>query len=133
MLPPAVQSQVAAAFRELSKPEFAAALPSFRDAMAAHDDRPRRERDACSNIFDALESVAKAVFHMPTATFGNVLVEARRQQSMSPETIAVLQKLYDMTNKHFRHGMTTPFTLKAAEVDFVLATCLGGILLFVRL
>jgi hypothetical protein len=133
VLPPAVQGQVEAAFRELSQPGFAAALPSFRDAMAAYDDRPRRERDMCSSIFDALESVAKAVFQMPTATFGNVLTEVRKQQAMSAETIAVLQKLYDMANSHFRHGMTTPFTLKPAEVDFVLVSCVGGILLFVRL
>jgi hypothetical protein len=133
VLPPAVQGQVETAFRELSQPDFAAAVPSFRDAMAAYDDRPRRERDTCSNIFDALESVAKAVFQMPGATFGNVLGEARKQQSIAVETIAVLQKLYDMANGHFRHGMTTPFTLKPAEVDFVLVTCMSGILLFVRL
>lgn len=133
VLPATVQGQVETAFHELSQPRFAAALPSFRDAMAAYDDRPRRERDACSNIFDALESVSKEIFGMPTATFGNVLVEARKRQSMSAETIAVLQKLYDMANGHFRHGMTTPFTLKPAEVDFVLVTCMAGILLFVRL
>ena len=70
---------------------------------------------------------------MPTATFGNVLVEARKRQSMASETIAMLQKLYDMANNHFRHGMTTPFTLKPPEVDFVLVSCVAGILLFVRL
>jgi len=133
VLPLAAQGQVEAAFRELSQPGFAAALPSFRDAMAAYDDRPRRERDTCSNIFDALESVAKEVFEMPTATFGDVLTQARKQQSMASETIAVLQKLYDMANKYFRHGMTAPFTLKPAEVDFVMVSCLAAILLFVRL
>jgi hypothetical protein len=29
--------------------------------------------------------------------------------------------------------MTTPFVLQKPEVDFVLVTCLAGILLFVRL
>jgi hypothetical protein len=133
VLPPAVQSQVEGAFRELSQPRFAAALSSFHSSMNAYDDRPQRGRDACRNIFDALESVSKEIFGMPTATFGNVLVEARKRQSIASETISVLQKLYDMANAHFRHGMTTPFTLKPPEVDFVLVSCLAGILLFVRL
>jgi hypothetical protein len=133
VLPPVVHSQVEAAFREMSQPRFASALASFREAMNAYDDRPQRGREACKNIFDALESVSKEVFGMPTATFGNVLTEVRRRQSMASETISALQKLYDMANGHFRHGMTTPFTLKPAEVDYVLVSCLAGILLFVRL
>jgi hypothetical protein len=133
VLPPAAHSQVEAAFRELSQPRFAAALASFREAMSAYDDRPQRGRDACKNIFDALESAAKEIFAMPTATFGNVLTEARKQQSMAGETSSALQKLYDMANGHFRHGMTTPFTLKKAEVDFVVVSCMAGILLFARL
>lgn len=132
--PPAVQQQVEAAFRELSDPRFAAALHSFQDAMNAYDDRPQRGRDACKNIMDCLEAVAKEVCRMPTATFGNVLAELRKTPGvLSPETISVLQKLYDMANNHFRHGMTTPFVLQKAEVDFVLVSCLAGILLFVRL
>jgi len=133
VLPAAAQAQVEAGFRELSQPRFAAALASFREAMAAYDDRPQRGRDACKNIFDALESIAKEIFGVPTATFGNVLNEARRQQSMATDTISALQKLYDLANGHFRHGMTTPFTLKAAEVDYVLVSSIAGILLFTRL
>ena len=131
--PAAVQEQIAAAFSELSDPRFAAALHSFQDAMNSYDDRPQRDRDTCKNVMDALEAVAKEVCGMPAATFGNVLAELRRSQAMAAETISVLQKLYDMANNHFRHGMTTPFVLKKAEVDFVLVTCLAGILLFVRL
>lgn len=133
VLPPAAQHQVEAAFKELSQPRFAAALGSFRAGMNAYDDRPQRGQDTCKNIFDALESVSKEVFGMPPATFGNVLVEARKRQSMASETIAMLQKLYDMANNHFRHGMTTSFTLKPPEVDFLLVSCVAGILLFVRL
>jgi len=134
ILPVAVQAQVEAAFRELSQARFAGALTSFREGMAAFDDRPQRGRDACKNTFDALESVSKEVFGMPTATFGNVLTEARKHpQRLAAETISVLQKLYDMANNHFRHGMIDPFTLKPAEVDFVVASCTAGILLFVRL
>jgi hypothetical protein len=126
-------SQVEAAFRELNQPRFAAALASFRDAMNAYDDRPQRGRDSCKNIFDALESVSKEVLGMPTATFGDVLDKARRQQSMASETLSVLQKLYDRANRHFRHGRITPFALKPAEVDFVLLSSIAGILLFMRL
>lgn len=133
VLPVAAQSQVEAAFRELRHPRFSSASSSFHEAMAAFDDPPQRGRDACKNVFDALESVSKEVFGMPSATFGNVLAEARKQQAMAAETISVLQKIYDMANSHFRHGMTTPFTLKPAEVDFVLVSCVAGILLVVRL
>jgi len=131
--PPAIQQQIEAAFRELSDPRFARALDSFQHAMNAYDDRPRRDVDVCKNIMDSLEAVAKEVCGMPAATLGNVLAELRKLQSLSSETISVLQKLYDMANNHFRHGMTTPFALQKAEVDFVLVSCLAGILLFVRL
>jgi hypothetical protein len=130
VLPAVAHGQVEAAFRELNQPRFAAALASFRDAMNAYDDRPQRGRDSCKNIFDALESVSKEVLGMPTATFGDVLDKARRQQSMASETLSVLQKLYDMANRHFRHGRITPFALKPAEVDFVLLSSIAGILLF---
>ena len=96
-------------------------------------DRPQRGKDACKNIFDALEATAKEVQQMPTATFGNVVAEMRKTQSLSAETLASLQKLYDLANNHFRHGMTNPFALKSAEVDYVLVSCCGAILLFIRM
>ena len=121
------------AFRELSHAGFAPALQLLRDALAAYDDRPQRDRDTCSNIFDALELVAKTVLKMPTKTFGDVLADIRKRTALSPDMTAVLQKLYDMANNHFRHGMTKPFTLKPPEIDFVLVSCVAGILPFVRL
>jgi len=133
VLPPAVTLQLNAAFQELNDPRFATALSSFQHGMDAYNDRPQRGRDACKNMFDSLESVAKEIYSMPTATFGQVLNAARANQSMSSETVSILDKLYQMANSHFRHGMTTPFTLKTAEIDFVVVTCLAGILLFVRL
>jgi hypothetical protein len=132
VLPAVASIQIEAAFRELSAPRFAAALSSFREGMQAYDDRPQRGRDVCKNIFDAVESVSKELFAMPSATFGNVLTEARKQQTFASETISTLQKLYDMANNRFRHGMTTPFTLKTAEVDYVLLSCIGGLVLFIR-
>lgn len=82
---------------------------------------------------DTMEAVAKEVYGMPRATLVDVLAELRRRQAIAPETISVLQKLYDMANNHFRQGMVTPFVLKKAEVDFVFVSCLGGVLLFVLL
>lgn len=133
VLPAAIGSQMESAFRELSKPRFAAALASFQQGMAAYNDRPQRGKDACKNIFDAVEATAKEVHQMPTATFGNVLAEIRKAQSLSGETIASLQKLYDLANNHFRHGMTSPFALKSVEVDYILVSCCGAILLFLRM
>ena len=133
ILPAAIGSQAEAAFRELSQPRFSAALASFQGGMAAYNDRPQRAKDACKNIFDAVEATAKEVNQLPTATFGNVLTEIRRKQSISVETLASLQKLYDLANNHFRHGMTSPFALKAAEVDYFLVSCLAAILLFIRM
>jgi hypothetical protein len=133
ILPQPVQAQVEATFTGLRDPRFAAARGSLRAAFDAYDARPQRSRDACKNAMDALESAAKEIFTMPAATLGNVLTEARRRQSMAQETVTVLQRLYDMANNHFRHGMVTPFTLTVAEVDFVLLSCMAGILLFVRL
>ena len=133
VLPLVATHQVEAAFRELGETRFAAALKSFRDGLNAYDDRPQRGRDTCKNIFDALESVSKEIFKMPSATFGDVITEARKKRCLESETISVLQKLYEMANKHFRHGMTTEFALKTAEVDYVFVICIGAILLFMRL
>jgi hypothetical protein len=101
--------------------------------MDAYNGRPQRGKDSCKNVFDAVEATAKEVQHMPTATFSNVLAEIRKAQSLSAETLASLQKLWELANSHFRHGMTNPFALNSAEVDYVLVSCCGAILLFVRM
>lgn len=132
VLPIAVGSQVEAAFRELNEPRFAAALASFQQSMAAYNDRPQRGKDACKNIFDSLEAVAKELGQKPTGTFGDALNDIRKTQFLSKETIAILQKLYDLANNHFRHGTTAPFALKPPEVDYVLISCIGAILLLLR-
>jgi hypothetical protein len=131
--PGAIASQVQTAFRELSQPRFVAALGSFQAGLDAYNDRPQRGRDACKNTFDALESVAKEIGAKPKGTFGEVLSDIKKAQFLSNETLGSLQKLYDLTNNHFRHGMTGPFALKPAEVDYILVSCWGAILLFVRL
>ena len=132
-LPAAIGIQIETVFRELGVPRFVAALASFHEGMAAYDDRPQRAKDACKNIFDALEATAKIVGQMPTATFGNILSEIRKVKYLSAETISSLQKLYDLANNHFRHGTTQPFLLKPIEVDYFVVSCSGAILLFVRM
>jgi hypothetical protein len=132
-LPIATREQVDAVFKELENPRFAPALTHVIAAYKAYNARPQRSLEACSNAFDACESVAKEVFGLPSATFGGVLAEARNEKSFATETISTLEKLYSLSNNHFRHGMTEPFALGPSEVDFVYLTCLAGILLFVRL
>lgn len=130
VLPSSAQQQVQAAFLELSTPQFAPALQLLKSAKDAFDDRPRRDRDACSNVFDALESVAKEKQGMPMATFGQVVVHTA---TLNPEVIDVLKSINTLRNRNFGHGMTSPFALNAAEVDFTYLACIAGILLFARM
>ncbi len=132
-LPAAARQQVDEVFKELGNSRFARALDHMIAAYKAYNARPRGDFDVCSNAFDACESVAKEVFAMPTATFGDVLKAARNKDSFAPETIGTLEKLGALASGHFRHGMTEPFDLGPSEVDFVYLSCLAGILLFVRL
>jgi len=132
-LPLTARESVDAVFKELENLRFAPALTHIIAAYKAYNARPQRGFDACSNSFDACESVAKEVFGMPAATFGDVLKETRKRKSFAPETISTLEKIYTLSNSHFRHGMTEPFALSSSEVDFVYLACLAGILLFVRL
>ncbi len=133
VLPSPVQAFLAATIAELSDPRFAPALELLRAAMDAFDDRPRRDRDACSNIFDCMESVAKEVFNMPTTTFGNILRNLRQSHALRGEIIGVLEAINTLRNRKFGHGMTITFDLSPVEVDFTFVTCLGGILLFARI
>lgn len=64
-LPAPALALVTAAITELKAPHFAPALTLLNNARDAFDDRPRRDRDACANVFDSMESVAKTVFSMP--------------------------------------------------------------------
>lgn len=99
-------------------------------ARDAFDDRPRRDRDACANIFDSLESVAKEVFNIPNATFGSVLKHVRQTNAFQGEITSVLESINTLRNRKFGHGMTTPFDLSTGEVDFTYLSCIGAIILF---
>lgn len=132
VLPVAAQAQVSEAFAELQHPRFEPALELFKAGKDAFDARPRRDRDTCSNVFDALESVAKEKYGMPNATYGQVVVRLRTNGTFNAEIIALLSGLNDLRNRNFGHGMTTQFGLASAEVDFAYLACIGAILLLVR-
>jgi hypothetical protein len=136
VLPVAAQAQVQSAFAELCAAQYAAAFLLFNFARDAYDERPRRSRDACANIFDALESVAKTKYAMPQSTYGQVVAHISQQHqearanNFRTDTIALLRGLNDLRNHQFGHGV--PFEFTDAEVDFVYLTCIGAILLLTR-
>jgi len=132
VLPPPVAAQIQSVIEELSDPRFAAAMALFQAARDAYDDRPRRDRDACSNAFDAVESVAKEKFQMPNATFGAVLQHIGQAQVQPADVIAVLREINDLRNHNFGHGMVAPFAFTGAQVDFIYTICAGAILLLAR-
>ncbi|HBD09778.1 MAG TPA: hypothetical protein DCZ69_16125 [Syntrophobacteraceae bacterium] len=132
-LPVPAYALVNAAIEELRDPRYAAALTLFSSAMDAFDDRPRRDRDACANIFDSMESVAKEVSSMPSATFGAVLGHIRQTNRLTAEIISVLEAINTLRNRKFGHGMTNLFDLSAGEVDFTYLSCIGGMLILVKI
>lgn len=132
VLPEPLRQQVAAAIADLSQQEFAPARELFNAGTEAFNARPRRDRDACSNAFDALESVAKITHVMPNATFGQVLEEVRRRGIMNEPVQRLLRDLEVVRHNNFGHGMAEPFRINGAEVDFVYTVCAAGILLFTR-
>lgn len=103
--------------------------------MKAYNERPRRDKDACKNIFDALESVAKIITNKPQGTFGDALTELGKGSKIESTIKVVLEKLYALANdnKGFRHGTTQDFKLCPAQVDFVWGTSLAGIIMLARL
>lgn len=131
--PPPLQSQIRAVIEELSDPRFASALELLNLARDAYDDRPRRDRDACTNAFDAMEATAKVVYGLQDGTFGDALKEAQRRNHLHRFVLSQLQQLNALRNDQLGHGTTDPFALSAAEVDFVFFTCVAGIWLFARL
>lgn len=132
VLPLAAQAQINAAIAELSDPCYAAALELFNSARDDYDNRPRNDRDACSNAFDALESVAKIKYQMPDSTFGQVVTHIRQTHCLNDQITGTLDAINTLRNRNFGHGMNIPFNLNPAEVDFTYLTCIGGILLFTR-
>jgi hypothetical protein len=117
---------------ELACPAAAPALQLFNLARDAYDDRPRRDRDACANVFDAMESVAKIKYQRPNDTFGQVKNYIEANNLLRPEIILMLTGLNQLRNGNFGHGMTVQFGLNPGETDFVYLSCISVILLFTR-
>jgi hypothetical protein len=132
-LPIHAQSLVEVAIAQLAAPNFAPALSLMNAARDAFDDRPRRDRDACSNIFDSMESISKEIFNMPNATFGSVLKHIRQTNALQNEITSVLESINTLRNRNFGHGMTTQFSLSSGEVDFTYLSCIGAVIMFANM
>lgn len=132
VLPGAAQALIASVFAELTHPNSAPALQLFNAARDAYDDRPRRDRDACSNIFDAMESVATIKYQLHGATFGQVKNYVEANRLLRAEIIPMLTGLNQLRNGNFGHGMAVHFNLSPAETDFIYLNCISVILLMTR-
>jgi hypothetical protein len=92
----------------------------------AYDDRPRRDRNACSNAFDAMEPAAKIKNDLLHATSGQTGAAIEPTVSHA-DTIALL-----LLNRHYGQGMTAPVVLSPHEVDLIYLGCVGGGILLTR-
>jgi hypothetical protein len=131
VLPVEVANQVAATVLELADARFQAARELLAAAQDAFNAIPRRDRDACANVFDAMESVGRTRFG--GATFGDVLGNLRTRGGIDQFMLRNLQSLEIVRHNHFGHGGQTAFGLQPAEVDFIYITCIAGISLLVRI
>ncbi len=130
VLPLAAQQQIAVAFAEIQNPRYADGLALLTTATDAYNARPRRDRDACTNVFDAMEAVAKEKYGLHNVALDAVIEHVRRLGVFNPQTLEVLRSINVLRHRNFGHG--APFNFSGAEVDFIYLTCIGGILLFVR-
>lgn len=130
VLPGPLREQVNRASGFLNNERFVAARQTFELAMQAFNDRPRRDRDACANAYDALESVATTALNMPRATLGEVLETVRRRGGLNPEVVRLLRAVEVLAHNTFRHGGVEEFTLAGGEVDFVYTVCAAATLVF---
>ena len=127
---PVAQARVDGALEILSEDRFTDAQRLFNDARLAYDDRPRRDRDACTNGFAAMEAVAKIVHELPTATFDTVLKRIRKTSDLNGEVVDVLDSVNTLRHRNFGHG--GPFGLRPEDVEFTYTLCAAGIVLLAR-
>jgi hypothetical protein len=130
ILPAPLGEQVVAANTMLGTPGFEGARETFRLALQAFNDRPRRDRDALANAYDALEAAAKTRHNMPDATFGDVLNTLQRQGALNVSTIRLLRCVETFGHNTFRHGRVEELVLGPAEVDFVFTMIAAATLVF---
>jgi len=133
ILPGPLRQGVDALNAALGDARFAAARQTFDLATEAFNGRPRRDRDACANAYDALESAAKIAVAMPRATLGEVLNTVGSRGDVSAQAVRILRAIEVFGHNTFRHGGVEPFALASAEVDFVYTTCAAAILVFMHL
>jgi addiction module HigA family antidote len=136
VLPPTAHNKVEEAFQELSRPRFFTACSFFEDGMKAYDDRPQRGRDACEYIFNALISVSMEIYGVATTLdfrnlldeMGKKVAEAPKQCFMEVRTLFVLARICDLADRSSQR----PFTGTPPEVDFIVTSCVHGIVAFIR-
>lgn len=126
-IPGPLRRAVDAAIRDLGRPEFRSALDLFSAAEDAFNSRPRRDRDACANAYDALEATAKIAQHLPGETFGRVL---DRDDALNAEIKRALRAVEIIRNNNFGHGGN--FLLSGTEVEFVYTTCAAAIRVYTQ-
>jgi hypothetical protein len=131
VLPMQAEAQIEALTLELAAAEFQAARDLFRSAQDAYNAVPRRDRDACANAFDAMESVGLTRFG--GTTFGDVVAILQGGNTMDRFTLSLLRQIEIVRHNHFGHGNASPFNLAPAEVEFVYLSCVSGTLLLCRL
>jgi hypothetical protein len=130
VLPAPLLEQMSRAATLLAAPGYEGARQTLELAIQAFNDRPRRDRDACANAYDALESAAKTKYNAPDSTFGEVLNTVQRQGLLNEATVRLLRAVEVFGHKTFRHGRIEAFNFSPSEVDFVFSTCVAGILIF---
>jgi hypothetical protein len=131
VLPAIAEEQVTTAIPALSDPQFESARNLLHAAQDAFNAVPRRERDTCANVFDAMEAVGRIRFG--GQTFGRGLDNLQPSGAVDRFVLAALRSLETIRHNHFGHGTQQPFNLAPAEVDFIYLTCIAGILLLLRL
>lgn len=130
VVPAEAANQIATTIWELADPQFQAARELLATAQGAFNAIPRRDRDACANAFDALESVGRTRFG--GATFADVLGNIRARGGINQFTLRILNSIEVVRHNHFGHGGQVAFSLSPSEVDFVYVTCIAGISLLLR-
>jgi hypothetical protein len=130
VLPVAAQEQVEAAFAELQDVRYTPARDFLTAASDAYNAHPRRDRDVCTNAFDAMEAVARERYGLRNAALDAVIDHVRRGGGFNPQILTVLENINTLRHRNFGHGV--PFNFTTAEVDFIYLSCIAGILLFSR-
>lgn len=86
-----------------------------------------------TNVFDALESVAKEKNAMPVSTFGQVGGHIPQNGLMNDHIVSEREGINTLRNRNFGNGTAAPFGPGNAEVDLTYLICVGTILCVARM